>query len=30
MLPMLVGNLGVGAVVATIMLSFMKAAESEH
>ena len=30
MLLMLLGNLGVGAVVATLMLSFMKAAESEY
>jgi hypothetical protein len=30
MLLMLLGNLGVGAVVATIMLSFMKTAESDY
>jgi hypothetical protein len=30
MLLMLLGNLGVGAVVATLMLSFMKTAESEY
>ena len=30
MLLMLLGNLGVGAVVATLMLSFLKAAESEY